>query len=117
MAKDRHESEIDTERIARVIDEFNARQRPPSGEHTAVECKNESRIMRLEDRVDDHDRRLAAGDVGFAELRKDVASLTEKVGELTDTLKSAVRWVLGTVGTAGIGALIWALAQSQKGLP
>ena len=115
MAKDRNESDIDTDRIVRAIDEIQARQRPPSGEHVAT--SHDARIERLEDRVDDHEKRLAAGDVGFAELRKDVATLTEKVGELTDTLRSAVRWVLGTVGTAGVGALIWALVQSQKGLP
>lgn len=82
------------------------------------DCKHDSRILRLEDRVDDHERRLAQGDVGFAELRKDVGALTEKVGELTDTLKSAVRWVLGTIGTVAAGGIVWAIVQSGgKGLP
>lgn len=114
------ESEIDTDRIVRAIDEIQARQRPSSGEHAQASepCKNESRILKLEGRVDDHEKRLGAGDVGFAELRKDVANLTEKVGELTDSIKSAVRWVLGFIATAAGGGILWAIAQSaQKGSP
>jgi hypothetical protein len=77
----------------------------------------EQRLGKVENRADDTDKRLAAGDVGFAELRKDVAALTGKVGDLTDAIKGAVRWLLGLVGTAAFGAVVWALVQSQKGSP
>lgn len=78
------------------------------------------RLDALDARADDHSDRLrdaekALGDgrVEFANLHKDVSALTEKVSELTDAIKSAVRWVLGTVGTIAVGALLWALVQSQ----
>jgi hypothetical protein len=80
-------------------------------------CTQDRRLTRLEERADGTDKRLAAGDVGFAELRKDVAALTGKVGDLTDAIKGAVRWLLGLVGTAAFGAVVWALVQSQKGTP
>lgn len=82
---------------------------------------HEQRLDALEDRADDHSDRIrdaekALGDgrVEFANLHKDVAALTEKVSELTDAIKSAVRWVLGTIGTIAVGALLWALVQSQS---
>lgn len=77
-----------------------------------AECKNESRIIKLETRVDAHDIRLGAGDVGFAELRKDVATLTEKVSELIGVLKWCVFGVLGFVATTAGAAVIWVVVQS-----
>lgn len=76
------------------------------------ECKNESRIIKLEEKVEEHDRRLGAGDVGFAELRKDVATLTEKVAELVGVLKWCAFGVIGFVATTAGGALIWVVVQS-----
>lgn len=77
-----------------------------------AECKNESRIIKLETKVEEHDKRLGAGDVGFAELRKDVATLTEKVSELIAVLKWGAFGIIGFVATAAGGALIWVLVQS-----
>lgn len=75
-------------------------------------CKQESRIIKLESRVDDHDKRLGAGDVKFAELLKDVSTLTEKVSELLSVLKWGALGIIGFVATAAGGALIWVLVQS-----
>jgi uncharacterized coiled-coil protein SlyX len=69
------------------------------------------RIERLEERVADHEKRLAQGDVGFAELRKDIATLTEKVGDLVNAAKWLVGiLIVGVLGTGG-SALIWALGR------
>lgn len=78
------------------------------------DCTQDRRIGVLETRVDSHDLRLSAGDVGFAEVRKDLHSLAEKVGALTN----AAYWLIGVVifgvlSTAG-GVLIWALGQMGK---
>lgn len=81
-----------------------------------IDCKHESRIIKLETRVDAHDIRLGAGDVGFAELRKDVATLTEKVSELIGVLKWCVFGVLGFVATTAGGALIWVIVKSNGGV-
>jgi hypothetical protein len=79
---------------------------------TAHDCKLEDRVGRCETRLDGHDIRLGAGDVGFAELRKDVATLTEKVSELIGVLKWCVFGVLGFVATTAGGAVIWVIVQS-----
>jgi hypothetical protein len=84
---------------------------------TAHDCKLEDRVGRLEVRVDGHDTRLGQGDVGFAELRKDVATLTEKVSELIGVLKWCVFGVLGFVATTAGGAVIWVIVQSGGKLP
>jgi hypothetical protein len=95
----------DTTRIARAVEKMR------SGEHEPPPCsEHEHRLNRLETVLDEHGRRLNLGDQGFVELRKDVASLTEKVGELTDAIKGAVRWILGTVGLIVAGVIVWAIA-------
>ncbi len=76
------------------------------------DCKHESRIIKLETKVDEHDKRLNAGDIGFTELRKDVATLTEKVSELIGVLKWCVFGIVGFVATTAGGAVIWVLVQS-----
>ena len=86
--------------------------------HSAIppphSCTQEHRITKLETRADAHDDRLSAGDVGFAEVRKDIHNLTEKVGALT----SAAYWLvgvilLGVLSSVG-GALIWAFGHMGK---
>ena len=79
---------------------------------TAHDCKLEDRVDRLEAQVDDHAKRLNAGDIGFTELRKDVATLTEKVSELIGVLKWCVFGIVGFVATTAGGALIWVVVQS-----
>ena len=98
------EHDITTARISRAVEEALG---SPHG------CReHESRIIKLEEKVEDHDKRLGAGDVGFAELRKDVATLTEKVSELISVLKWCVFGIIGFVATAAGGALIWVIVQS-----
>jgi hypothetical protein len=82
-----------------------------------IDCKHESRILHLEVKVEEHDKRLGLGDVGFAELRKDVATLTEKVSELIGVLKWCVFGVVGFVATTAGAAVIWVIAQSGGKLP
>jgi hypothetical protein len=107
--------DISTDRIRKVLDE-QERYRPASGETPAhLPCKDhDSRLIKLEEKVERHDERLGAGDVGFAELRKDVATLTEKVGELIGVLKWGAFGVLGFVGTTVGGGAIWVIVQSGK---
>ncbi len=98
-----------TDRLERAI------KKVTSGEHRMPCDECTERVQRLEDKVYDHDKRLADGDVGFAQLRKDVAYLAEKVGALT----TAAWWligvlVLGVLGAAG-SALIWVIAHMGKG--
>lgn len=59
-----------------------------------------------------HDQRLGAGDVGFAELRKDVVTLTEKVSELIGVFKWVVFGIIGFVATTAGASLIWVVVQS-----
>jgi uncharacterized coiled-coil protein SlyX len=71
----------------------------------------EQRADDHEERLDDHEKRLGQGDVGFAELRKDISALTEKVGDLVNAAKWLVALlVVGVLGSAG-GALVWALGR------
>ena len=86
--------------------------------HNQHECKLEDRVEKIEHKVEDHERRLGQGDIGFAELRKDVAALTEKVSELINVLKWCVFGVLGFVATTAGGAVIWVIVQSGgKAIP
>ena len=78
---------------------------------TFRECTQDERIDKLEDRIYVAETRLHTGDLGFAELRKDVAHLAEKVSILIETIRSAVTWALGTVGTVVAGAIVWAIVQ------
>lgn len=105
MPKRYDQTDVPTDKIERAVD---AGRR--LGEHETRLEDHSRRLVSLEDITDDHERRLASGDVGFAELRKDVANLTGKVGELTDTIKGAVRWVLGSVGAVVVTAAAWIVA-------
>ncbi len=90
-----------------------------SGEHRADPCcechealekrvdGHSDRIDKQDGKIETHDKRLSLGDVGFAEVRKDIQSLTEKVSSLL----GAVWWLvaavfLGLLGAAG-SALAW----------
>jgi hypothetical protein len=96
-----------------------------SGQHPTEECRNEQRISRLEVRVDEHDRRLSVGDVGFAEVRKDIQALTKAVNDAVAMVQRAaldagnVNWgheVLRAVINWGVPiialAVIWAVVKS-----
>lgn len=94
-----------------------------SGEH-AVDCHQDDRISRVEATVADHEVRirssekeLADGNTRFVRLEGKLEAVSEKLGELSDTIKGAVRWVLLTVGTAAAGAIGWAFIMSKGGTP
>lgn len=103
--------EPDTEIIRKTVDEIQARQRAPSGVHRAEECDKEPRITKLEGRMDTVESRLSQGDLGFLDLRKDMAALAEKVGTLTRVIAAVgIAIGLGLLGTAG-AALVWVIGQ------
>ena len=118
MAKDYRQRDTPTERIEQIAESAAraAVAAQGSGEHQPPPPCNDHarRIADLEATTDDHGKSLAAGDVGFAELRKDVGMLAEKVGGLT----TAAWWligvlILGVLGTAGT-ALVWVIAHMGK---
>lgn len=100
----------DTEIIRKTVDEIQSRQtRTPSGVHRVDECDKEPRITKLEGRMDTVESRLSQGDLGFLELRKDMAVLAEKVGTLTRVIAAVgIAMGLGLLGTAG-AALVWVI--------
>lgn len=78
------------------------------------ECLNADRLSSVESTSCDHEVRirgceatLAAGDSRFTKLECGLASVSDKLGELSDVIKSAVRWVLTSVGAVAIGAVIY----------
>lgn len=83
----------------------------PSGEHApAAECKQESRILKLESKVDLHDAQLTEGAKQFIRLESGLSNVAEKVG----TLNTILAWVggiigVGLLGTAGT-ALLWVIS-------
>lgn len=116
-----HQRDIDTEMIRRAIGKIEDRQRPPSGEH-ALPCRDhESRIIKLEDRSEDHERRLHAGDLGFLDIRKDLQALAKAVNEAVEQMKTASQFDWATEAKralinwgvpAGIIVAVWALVGS-----
>jgi hypothetical protein len=59
-------------------------------------------IGRVSDTVQDHEVKLAAGRVEFAEIRKDFSSLTVAVERLTATMQ----WIGGLIITAFVVAAL-----------
>lgn len=103
--------DIDNETLRRAVDEIQRKQ-APSGEYPAgLPCKDhESRIQRLEETQTKHANELSEGGKQFVRLEAGMATLAEKVSNLTTILA----WVggaigLGLLGTAGT-ALLWAIA-------
>jgi len=81
------------------------------------DCDQTTLLADHETRIRACERDLADGNTRFVRLEEKLQSVSEKLGELADTIKSAVRWVLVSVGTLGIGALAWAFVQSKGALP
>jgi len=100
-------------------------------EHLPNECGH--RVEALERRVDDHsdkiekhEQRLSLGDVGFAEVRKDIHAMTAAINQLAsrvelaiaanqvnwaqETGKALVFWLVPLVG----GAILWAIVHSGQ---
>lgn len=107
------QSDIDTDKIVRVMDEIQARQRPPSGEHAQqTPCKMEDRMTKVEAAIGDHARQLGDGAQQFVRLEMGLANVAEKVGELIGVLKWAAGIVGGFVVLTACGAILWAIVQS-----
>ena len=109
------QKDISTDRIEAIAE---SAVRKASGEHKQLPCDDHGRrICQLEETARDHSERLGQGDVGFAEMRKDIHSLTEKIGTLT----TAAYWligvlVLGVLSTGGT-VMVWVLGHMGGGKP
>jgi uncharacterized coiled-coil protein SlyX len=87
-------------------------------------CTMEDRVEHVEKTVADHEVRLrgsekslSEGDTRFTRLEGKLESVSESLKELSESIRGAVRWVLGIAGTAAASAVLWAFAQSQRGAP
>lgn len=93
-----------------------------SGEIPAAhpwKCEQDHRLDAIDHRLDDHSNRikvtenqLSEGNSKFIRLEMKLESVSDKLGELSDTIKGAVRWVLGIAGTAAIGGILWSMKQA-----
>lgn len=102
-----------------------------SGEYNPVGLDHGQRISALEkqgdnhaDKIDRHNQRLSLGDVGFAEVRKDIHVMTEAIKNLASRVeiaifvnqvnwmqeagKSVVFWLVPLIG----GGLLWSIVHS-----
>lgn len=127
-----HQREIDTETIRRAIGKIEDRQRP-SGEWPAtLPCRDhDSRLIKLESKVEHHDARLHAGDMGFLDMRKDLQALAKAVNDAVEQMKTnaGVNWgheILRALISWGVPVailvIVWALVGSgaialAKGAP
>jgi hypothetical protein len=92
----------------------------PSGEYSAHEA-HEPRIAVLENRVNSHsetihrhDVRLGEGDVMLSEMNTELTHMRKSVDSCTEAIHSAVRWVLGIVGTSAFGGILYSILQSHN---
>jgi uncharacterized protein (DUF3084 family) len=92
-----------------------------SGEWQAHACRQDDRLSHVETSVADHEvrirgseRALSDGDTRFTRLEGKLESVSESLKELSESIKGAVRWVLGIVATGAAGAIGWAFVQSQR---
>ncbi len=86
------------------------------------DCSQEYRLSKLEERLEAHHERLGAGDVGFAEVRRDIAqvqatlarieiTLAEKQHNTLDQVKSAaIFWAVPLVG----GGILYSIFKSGQ---
>jgi hypothetical protein len=81
----------------------------------------EDRMTHAEAAVTDHEVRirgteksLSDGDTRFTRLEGKLETVSESLKELSESIRGAVRWVLGIVGTGAAGAIMWAFVQSQR---
>lgn len=107
-----------TEIIDRIAD---AVRKKPSGEIPLPhpwKCEHDGRLDRIESDVKELDSRLCKteeslsdGNTRFVRLESKLESVSEKLAELSDTIKTAVRWALGIFGTS---ALVWVATNMGK---
>jgi hypothetical protein len=83
----------------------------------------EDRVDHVEKSVADHEvrlrgseRALSEGDTRFTRLEGKLEAVSESLKELSESIRGAVRWVLGIAGTAAAGAIMWAFVQSQRAM-
>jgi len=91
---------------------------------SAHTCTMEDRVDHVEKSVADHEvrlrgseRALSDGDTRFTRLEGKLEAVSESLKELSESIKGAVRWVLGIVATGAAGAIGWAFVQSQRVMP
>lgn len=77
-----------------------------------VDCPVSKTVADHEQRLRDAEKALSSGDTRFMKIEGRLDTIAEKVGELTDAIKSAVRWVLGICGAAAASGILWAIVQS-----
>jgi hypothetical protein len=104
-----------------------------SGEHP-TECGHrvdalERRVETHSEKIERHDQRLSLGDVGFAEVRKDIHAMTAAIGNLANRVelaiaanqvnwaqevgKALVFWLVPLIG----GGILWAIVKSGAVAP
>lgn len=66
--------------------DFTTKEESPLGEHCGRECPCEE-FKELKSRVDDHDKRLYAGNTSFALIRKDIEAITQMCSETNSLIK------------------------------
>jgi len=117
--------DIDTDLIRKALDRHESRQRPSGEAHR----EHDSRILRIEEtqgehqeRLREHDTALNAGQVTFAEIRKDLAQIMLALAELkaqlaarpadlwTKVSDASVFWAVPLV----LGSLLWAIVKSGQ---
>jgi hypothetical protein len=78
----------------------------------------EATLKDHEQRLRDAEKALSSGDTRFMKIEGQLSNVSDKLGELNDTIKSAIRWALTMAGGAAVSAILWAIAQSGgKGAP
>lgn len=100
-----------------------------SSDHAATDCAPrmdalEKRIDGHSEKIERHDQRLSLGDVGFAEVRKDIHAMTAAISALSTEVKLAIAanqvnwgqeickasifWAVPLIG----GGILWSIVHS-----
>lgn len=110
-----------TEIIDRIADAVTKKS---SGEIPAAhpwKCEQDNRLDRVEQDVKNLDKRveetedaLHEGNTRFVRLESKLEAVSEKLSELSDSIRSATRWALGIFGTAALGWVIVNMGKEIK---
>lgn len=76
------------------------------------DCPIAETVRDHEQRIREAEKALSSGDTRFMKIEGRLDNIADKMGELNDTIKSAVRWILGICGTAAAGGILWSIVQS-----
>ncbi len=85
-----------------------------SGEFKPHDCDQSAILADHEERIRDAEKALAEGDTRFVKLEGQLSNVAEKLAELSDTIKGAIRWVLVTVGGIAVTGVLYAVIQHGK---